>query len=173
MSSPLVTLLLLVLGLGAGVLLVGGMIYPRSWAVAAALLGVTVLGVFLPVRLRDSGRVLQAQRASSAGVYEDEARERCLQDMGRADLVESLAFAREQIPEDARFALTTHSPSLACFTLNLLPREPVRSDDFDPARDWRILDRAPPGRVDPPATGEVVAHSPSFVLVRPEAAVAE
>jgi hypothetical protein len=156
----------LVLGVGVGVLLVHGLIQTR-WALAAALVAVVLLGASLPARVRESGRILDAQRASNRGGNELAARERCLHDMGRADLVEALAFARAQIPEDARFKLRTNSPSLACFTVNLLPREPVRPADFDPARDWRILDRAPPGKVRPPGAGALV-HSPSFVLVPPD-----
>lgn len=155
MSSPLITLLLLLLGIGVAALLVGNSIPARPWALAAALVAVVLLGVYLPVRLRDSGQVLDAQRASNRGGTEQAARERCLLDMARPDLVERLALARDQIPEDARFRLNTNSPSLACFTINLLPRQPVRKKDFDPARDWRILDRAPPGdfRLVPPTGG--------------------
>jgi hypothetical protein len=149
------------------VLLVGGLIVPRSWALAAALVMVVVLGATLPARVRESGRILDAQRVANRGGFEQGARERCLLDMGRADLVEALAFAREQIPEDAHFALTTKSPSLACFTVNLLPREPVRPGGFDPARDWRILDQASPREVRRLAPTGGVVHSPSFVLVPP------
>ena len=155
MTSPPITLLLLLLGIGAGVLLVGSLVQPRAWALAAALVAVLLLAVYLPVRLRDSGRVLDAQRVSNRGGTEQAARERCLLDMGREDLVQKLALARERIPEDARFRLKTDSPSLACFTLNLLPRQPARTRDFDPTRDWRILDGAGPGgfRLVPPSGG--------------------
>ena len=155
MSSPLITLLLLVLGVGFCMLLANSLIQVRSWVLLAALVGVLLMAVYVPVGLRNSGLVLDGQRTANKGVYEEQARERCLLDMGRGDLVASLGRARAQIPEDARFSLTTHSPSLACFTLNLLPRLPVRQGDFDPTRDWRILDRAPPGKLEvvPPNSG--------------------
>jgi hypothetical protein len=172
MSSPLITFLLLMVGLAAGVLLVGGLVHQRGvaarWVGAAAIVAVAVLAAHVPAKVRDSGLVLDAQRTGNAGTSEAAARERCLHDMGRPDLVEELAFAREQIPEDARFRLRTHSPSLACFTINLLPREPVRRRDFDPARDWTILDGVPPEDASSPRN---IVHSPSFILVRPEAGV--
>jgi hypothetical protein len=161
---------LLLLGLGVAVVLVGGLIQPPSWGLAAAIVAVVVLGVFLPGRLRDSGRVLDAQRAGNAGENELAARERCLHDMGRPDLVDTLAFAREQLPEDARFLLKVHDGSLACFTLNLLPRQPVRRRDFDPNRHWLVLDRAPPKELRSVPAG-AIAHSPSFVIVPPGAGV--
>jgi hypothetical protein len=168
LSSPLITLLLLALGIAAGVLLLGSLVQWRSpagrWAVAAAIVAVAVLATHWPGKLRYSGQVLDSQRAN-AGTHEQAARERCLRDMGRPDLVEALAFAREQIPEDARFEVRTSSPSAACITINLLPREPLRTDDFDPSRDWKVLDRVPPEDASSPRN---IAHSPSFILVRPE-----
>ena len=174
MTSPLITLLLLLLGLGAGVLLVGSVFRTTSWPATAALVGVVLLAAALPVELRESSRVLNVQRVSNAGVSEPAARERCLNDMGRTDLVDALAFAREQIPEEARFSVRTTALSPACFALNLLPRLPAPPDDFDPARDWTILDHVPPETVGLPSEdgappGRYLTHSASFVLVRPGA----
>jgi hypothetical protein len=169
LGSPLITLFLLVLGLAAGVLLLATLVPWRSpagrWALATAIVAVAVLAAHWPGKLRYSGQVLDSQRAN-AGTYERAARERCLHDMGRPDLVEALAFAREQIPEEARFEVKTNSPSSACLTINLLPREPLRAEDFDPSRDWIVLDRVPP---DDASSARNIVHSPSFILVRPEA----
>jgi hypothetical protein len=174
MPSPLVTLLFLVLGLTAGVLLVGSLVQQRPvssrWVVAAAIVGVVVLAAHWPGKLRVSGQVLDAQRAGTAAINEPAARERCLHDMGRADLVDALAFARMQMPDDARFYMETDSPSLACLTINLLPREPVRRQDFDPARDWTILDGAAAREAS--TSPRHLVHSPSFILVRPNAEAA-
>jgi len=171
MTSPLITLLLLALGLTVGVLLLGSVVQQRPsagrWVVAAAIVAVVVLAAFLPSKVRNSGHALDGQRVAYAGINEPEAREHCLHDMGRNDLVEALAFTRKQMPEDARFRLKTDSPSYACFTINLLPREPVRPGDFDPARDWTILDGAAARAA--PSSPRHSVQSPSFILVRPEA----
>lgn len=185
MTSPLITLLAYALGLGAGVALLVGLLSgrppgARGWALAAVAVAVVALGAGLPAKLRDGGYVFDQQRRTYAGTDERAAREKCLNDNGRPDLVEALAFARERMPEQARFYVTsTHS--VACIMINLFPRRPVRPADLDPARDWQVLDGtipAPlqdelpdPGDADP--AGRYLVHSPSFVLVRPGEEVAE
>jgi hypothetical protein len=97
--------------------------------------------------------------------------------MGRPDLPAALAFAREQMPDGARYYARTRSPSVGCLMLNLFPREPVRSVDFDRARDWLVLDGVAPkelGTADlrdqARQTSRQVTGSPadSFVLIPPE-----
>ena len=185
MTSPLITLLAYALGLGACVALVVGLLPgrppgPRVWALAAVAVPVAALGATLPVKLRDSGHALDQQRQTYAGTAEQTAREKCLNDNGRPDLVDSLAFARERIPEDARFYVaSTHS--VACMMVNLFPRRPVRAADLDPARDWQVIDRKIPARLrgalpepgDADPAGRYLVHSPAFVLVRPGEEVTE
>lgn len=180
MSSPLITLAVLLIGLGAGVLLVASLLRGsspavHSWSLAAAIVAVVALGAYWPGKLRGSAQVLDGQRITYAATDERTAREKCLNDMGRPDLVQALAFAREQIPEDAEFAVTTNSPSVACLMINLFPRRPVAV--ADPARHWTVFDRTAPANVVEDATRQqrlpeaerrYLTHSPSFILVRPE-----
>jgi hypothetical protein len=131
-----------------------------------------VLAAGLPGKLRANLDALGVQRGANAGTYEQEAHERCLHDLGREDLVQALAFAREQLPDDARYYV--HTRSTPCVMLNLFPSEPVRARDFDASRDWLVLDdlagRDLPDGIAPAARAadRRVSFSPSFALVAPE-----
>jgi hypothetical protein len=180
MDSPLITLVAALFGLAGGVLLVSSVLAPhwaspRCWVVATSVVVLVALGVGLPGKLQASLNALDAQREASASTYEQQARERCLNDMGRADLVEALAFAREQMGDDAHYYARTKSQSVACVMLNLMPSRPVRKVDFDPADDWIVLDGVAPEQL----SGAVGArarqkdrrlrYSESFELLPPEA----
>jgi hypothetical protein len=181
-DSPAINLLTAVVGFAGAVLLLGTLLAPlwpsrQRWIAAVAVVAVVVLGVGLPGKLRSGLDGLDAQHDAYAASYEQLAHERCLRDMGRDDLPAALAFARAQIPEGARYYARTRSQSVGCLMLNLFPLEPVRSEDFDPARDWIVLDDLSPSKL---ATPELREHarrtdlrvtdtaSPTFVLVRPE-----
>lgn len=176
MSGPAIDLITAVCGLGVGVLFVAGMLQrqwatPYRWVAAALLVTVVVLAAGLPGKLRADLDALDGQRKASAGTYEQQAHERCLRDLGREDLVEALAFARERLPDDARYYVDT--PSIPCVMLNLFPSEPVRAGDFDPKRDWLVLDAAggdlPEGIASAARAAERrVSFSPSFELIAPE-----
>ena len=177
MTSPAINLLTAVCGLGVGVLFVAGLLQrgwttQYRWVAAASLVPVVVLAVGLPGKLKGDLDALNAQRRANAGVYEQQAHERCLKDLGREDLVGALAFVRERLPHDARYYVRT--PSIPCVALNLFPSELVRASDFDPRRDWLVLDRADPdelpARVESAAraTDRRVEFSPTFALVSPE-----
>jgi hypothetical protein len=184
LSSPVVTLLALVIGLGAAVALVAAITRgrfggARAWLVAVAVVAVAGLAATWPVDLRDAATGIDEQRKAHAGTAEWEARARCLSDMSRPDLVEALDFARQVMPEDARYRLPT-STSPACLVTNLLPREPVHPANVDPARDWIIHDVAVPPEVRQAAVRDAqlpetqrrfLLHPPNFVLVRPEEAL--
>lgn len=177
MSGPAINLLTAVCGLGVAVLFVAGMLQRQwrtayRWVAASLLVTVAVLAAGLPGKLRGNLDALGVQRGANAGTYEQEAHERCLRDLGREDLVEALAFAREQLPDDARYYV--HTPSTPCVMLNLFPSEPVRAGDFDARRDWLVLDdRAggdlPAGIASAARAAERrVSFSPSFALIAPE-----
>jgi hypothetical protein len=166
-----------VCGLAVGVLFVAGMMQrqwatPYRWVAASLLVAIVVLAAGLPGKLRANLDALDVQREANAGTYEQEAHERCLRDLGREDLVQALAFAREQLPDDARYYVNT--PSTPCVMLNLFPNEPVRAADFDATRDWLVLDDVAggdlPARVAPAARAAErrVSFSPSFALIAPE-----
>jgi len=176
-NAPAINLMTAVCGLGIGVLFVAGIVQRHSatahrWVAASLLVAVVVLAAGLPGKLRANLDALDAQREANAGTYEQQAHERCLHDLGREDLVRALAFARERLPDDARYYVKT--PSVPCVILNLFPSEPVRARDFDVRRDWLVLDRAAPE--DLPAgiasaaraAQRRVAFSPSFALIAPE-----
>jgi hypothetical protein len=182
LSSPAITLLTAVCGLGVGILFVAGLLqrqwpgrYP--WLAAASLVPVVVLAAGLPGKLKGNLDVLNAQRKTSAVVYEQRAHERCLQDLGRGDLVAALAFARERLPDDARYYART--PSIPCVALNLFPSELVPAGEFDPRRDWLVLDGLNPEGLPAPlasaaqATDRRITFSPSFALVAPEGVASE
>ena len=183
MDSPAINLLTAVVGFAGAVLLVGTLLTPlwpvrQRWIASVAVVAVVVLGVALPVKLKQGLDGLDAQHDAYAASYEQLAHERCLRDMGRDDLPAALAFAREQIPEGARYHARTRSQSVGCLMLNLFPREPVRSEDFDPASDWIVLDNVAPSDLATPALRRQArrtdlrvpgAASPAFILVRPEA----
>ena len=179
MTPPAINLVLALCGLAVGVLFVTGLLQrgwtsQRRWVAAASLVPVVVLAAGLPGKLKGDLDALEAQREGNAAVYEQLAQERCLRDLGRDDLLPALAFARERLPGDARYYVGT--PSIPCVTLNLMPRELVRAGDFNPARDWLVLDSAEP--FDLPSQVESAAQakdrrvefSPSFALIPPEGA---
>jgi hypothetical protein len=145
---------------------------PYRWVAASSLVAVVVLAAGLPGKVRGNIDALDAQRKANAGTYEQQAHERCLHDLGREDLVQALAFARGQLPDDARYYVATRS--IPCVMLNLFPREPVRAADFDAKRDWLVLDDAAggdlPARVAPAARAAErrISFSPSFALIAPE-----
>lgn len=137
---------------------------------------VVAIGATWPYMLRNSVRGLDLQRQAYAGSPERIAREKCLNDASRPDLVDALAFARERMPDDARFRLLSESTILPCITLNLLPRRPAPADDFDTTRDWTIWLQAVPEDVVREAVRQqqlpedrrrYLAHSSEFILVRP------
>ena len=177
MTAPALNLLAAVCGLGLGVLFVAGLLQRHGtaryrWLAAASLVPVVVLAAGLPGKLKGNLDALDAQRKAYAGVYEQQAQERCLRDLGREDLVPALASVRERMPPDARYYVKT--PSIPCVALNLFPSELVRESDFDPKRDWLVLDRAAPGELPEQvrsaarATDRREELSPSFAVVRPE-----
>jgi hypothetical protein len=178
-DDPLISLLAAVFGLAGGVLLVSSLLKPqwpgrRRWVVANSVVVLVALGVGLPGKLHASLDVLDAKHDANSMTYEQQAHERCLQDMGRADLGEALAFARRRMGEDASYYASTSSPSLACVILNLMPRRPVREVDFDPAHDWIVLDGVAPEQLGG-TLGEqarradrFVSYSDSFKLLPPE-----
>ena len=177
MSSPAITLLTAVCGLGLGVLLVAGLLQRHwtaqyRWVAAASLVPVVVLAAGLPGKLKGDLDGLNAQRKASALISEQQAHERCLKDIGREDLVDALAFARERLPGDARYYVRT--PSIPCVAFNLFPSELVPAGEFDPRRDWLVLDGLNPEGLPEPlasaaeATDRRVTFSPSFALVAPE-----
>jgi hypothetical protein len=177
--GPLITLLAAVCGLAGGVLLVSSLLRPHwpsapRWLAATSVVALVALGVGLPGKLQASLDALDVKHDTFSSTSESQARERCLRDMGRADLVEALAFARERMGEDARYHAITSAPSLACVILNLMPRRPVREVDFDPARDWIVLDGVAPEQLGG-TLGErarranrYVSYSDSFKLLPPE-----
>jgi hypothetical protein len=180
-SSPAV-LLSLALGLAAAVMLVAGMVggrWPathRSVALALVVVVVVALGAALPSLLRERVYQLNVQRTANSEAAERVARERCLNDIGRPDLVGALAFAREQIPERARFRLVTGSAVVPCVIFNMMPRRPARPQDFDPASDWTLYDRSVPltvaraARRDarrPEGERRYLAQSSTFVIAVP------
>jgi hypothetical protein len=180
-ASPLLTLVALVLGVAAAAVLVAALLRergpdPRNRSLA--LLAVAVVGcvAIWPSQLRDRAAAVDAQRQSYSGTVERVARERCLGDYSRGDLVGPVGFARDVIPEDARFRLQTDAAVLPCLTLNLLPRRPAPATDFDPSRDWTIFDRVVPGAVRaaiererrlPEGERRYLVFSPAFVIARP------
>ena len=178
MSSPALTLLTALCGLGVGVLFVAG-IFQRHWAAAyrwtaaASIVAVVVLAAGLPGKLKWQLDLLSGQRKANLNTYEQMAHERCLKDLGREDLVEALAFAREQLPDGARYHVRT--PSIPCVALNLFPSELVPLGGFDPKRDWLVLDRVDPeGPLPKPiapaarSADRRISFSPSFALIAPE-----
>jgi hypothetical protein len=181
--GPAINLLTSLLGIAGAVLLIGAALVPlwsarERWIAAVAVVTVVVLGVALPGKLRSGLEALDRQHDAYAASYEQLAHERCLRDMGRDDLPDALAFAREQIPEGARYYARTRSQSVGCLMLNLFPREPVRSQDFDSQRDWIVLDGVRPSKLATPALRRQARRtdlrdpdtaSSTFVLVRPEA----
>ena len=169
LSSSLTTLLLLLAGLVAGVVILASLLPrgPRVWLLAAVAAVFVALAAFTPGAAREGARGLDYQRTLNAGTSEIAARERCLNDIGRPELRAAAAFTRERIPEDARFLLRTNSQIRPCFTLNVLPRLPANEDDFDPERDWIVYDRAIPAGELENADRDLV-YSDTFFLVRPE-----
>src|SRR5215216_4449601 len=94
LTSSLATLLALLLGLGAAVLVVGSLLGrsvpdARRWTLAAVVITVVGLGATLPAKLRDTANALDSQRKGYAGTDERTAREKCLKDMNRPDLVDA------------------------------------------------------------------------------------
>ena len=184
MNSPLLTLLALVVGLSAAVALVVAVTHGRSggtraWLTAVAVVAVASLAATWPPGLRDAAYGVDQQRKLYAGMAEWEARSRCRSDMSRTDLVAALTFAGEVMPENARYLLP-RSTSPACLVTNLLPRVPVRRDDFDPRRDWTIYDVDIPSDLRlaaqreqqlPQAQRRYLLHNATFVLVRPDEAL--
>ena len=127
----------------------------------------------LPGKLKGDLDGLNAQRKANALVYEQRAHERCLQDLGRADLVAALAFARERLPDDARYYART--PSIPCVAFNLFPSELVPAGEFDPGRATGSCSTAwiPKGSPAPlasaaRATDRRATFSPTFAVVAPE-----
>jgi hypothetical protein len=176
-TSPAINLFTALCGLGLGIVLVAGLLQRHStaqsrWVAAASLVSVVVLAAGLPGKLNGDLNTLRAERRANTSVSEQQAHERCLRDLGRGDLVDALAFTRERIPGDARYYVRT--PSIPCVAFNLFPSELVRVTDFDPRRDWLVLDRANlddlPEEVQSAAraTDRRVEFSPSFALVAPE-----
>lgn len=182
MSSPLYFLLTALVGLGAAVFLLSDVakrFRPARdrWILSAAVVGVVVLAASVPGKLHSSTRVLNEQRKLYRETGEDTARARCLNDMNRPDLVESLEFARQTIPGDAGFVVKTSAQSIACIMDNLFPRRPVREWEYDPASHWIVLDAVAPDQVSPDLgairdaaldESRHVTHPPSLILVRPE-----
>jgi hypothetical protein len=171
LTSPLTTLLILVVGLGVAAVLVVSLLPgwrgARAWLPATLAVVVTALIATAPGAARDGVRGLQYQRTLNANLAEITARERCLNDIGRPDLVAAVALTRERLPEDARFRLETGSQIRPCFTLNVLPRLPVPEGDFDPRQDWIIYDCTAPPDVLDDADPDLVLDD-AFVLVPPE-----
>lgn len=177
MSSPALTLLTAVCGLGVGVLFVAGLLQRHwtvryRWVAAASLVPVVVLAAGLPGKLKGDLDALNGQRKGNALVSEEQAHSRCLRDLGRGDLVDALAFARQRMPDDARYYVRT--PSIPCVAFNLFPSELVRATDFDPRRDWLVIDGTNLEGLPEPlasaarATDRRVEFSPTFALVAPE-----
>jgi hypothetical protein len=144
---------------------------------AAAVLSALALAVPLPAALGDRLWGLDQQRRAGAGVIERTAREKCMLDFGRSDLVGFVEFVKRQMPPDATFALKP-AGMLPCLSLNLAPRTPTYGERADPRRDWLIYDREVPDEVRRAAGRErslpepqrhYLEFSGSFVLVRPTA----
>jgi hypothetical protein len=145
LTSPLVTMVALLIGLGGAVVILASLLAGRrprlqTWMLAAVAVTVAALAVTWPAKLRDSANVLNVQRHDFSGTSEAAARERCLNDIGRPDLVEALSVARRYMPPDAEFVVSSNSPVVSCLVVNMLPRRPVRSSDFDPAVHWALFD---------------------------------
>ena len=86
MSSPAITLLTAVCGLGLGVLFVAGLLQRHwapqyRWVAAASLVPVVVLAAGLPGKFKGNLDAFNAQRKTSALVSEQQAHERCLKDL--------------------------------------------------------------------------------------------
>lgn len=187
MTSSLVTSLAFILGLGAAALIVASLLggqRPRAqtWALAALAVTVAVLAVGWPGKLRDSAKVLNDQRKSYAATSEPVAKQKCLNDIGRPDLVEALAAAREWMPEDAEYVVSSNTPVVPCLIMNMFPRRPLRSADFDPERHWALFDGTGPEDVKAKAERQAglndsarryLAVSDSLILARPESEVSE
>jgi len=183
LSSPLITLLAIAAGLGVAVVLVVALLSDavprrRAWALAATIVAfVAVAASWLPA-FRDRAYGLDQQRKAAAGTVERVARERCALDQGRTDLPAAFQFARQQIPEDARFLVRPAGRILPCLMLNVIPRVPASPDDFDAGRDWVIWDQPPPpvarrARRElalPEAERRYLTNGSMFVIVRPEEA---
>ena len=179
LDSPVITLLAALCGLGLALAVVSALLQPQwparnRWAVAASVVAVVVLGVALPTKLQGSLNSLNAQRHVYAGTYERQAHERCLNDMGRPDLIGPLAAARKRIGEDGRYYARTTARSIACLIFNMFPSAPVAAPDL--ARDWILLDSVQPEQLEPglrevaQRRGIQLRKSPSFILVPPERA---
>lgn len=185
MTSSLVTSLAYILGLGAAALIVASLLggeRPRAqtWALAAAAVAVAVLAVGWPGKLRDSGKVLNDQRKTYAPTSEPVAKQKCLNDIGRPDLVEALAAARERMPEDAEYVVNSNTPVVPCLIMNMFPRRPLRSVDFDPERHWALFDGTAPEGVTTEAGRQAALAEPArryltvseaLILARPESEV--
>jgi hypothetical protein len=183
-DTPAINLITALCGLAGAMLIASTFIRPESparrrWVASAVLVVVVVLGVALPGKLRGDLNALDSQHDAYGSTYEQLAHERCLRDMGREDLQAALAFARERIPDDATYYARTRSQSVACVMLNLFPREPVTRSDFDPARDWLVLDDVDASRLGSTALGERARHSDfavpgspseSFLVIPPDGA---
>lgn len=184
LASPPVGFLFLLIGLAGGVLLAAALLPAtvagvRKWTIALVIVLVGAVGVTVPSMARNGWNALGQQRQAYAGNTEERTREKCLNDFSRPDLVAALRFAREQMPENARFLWRGNSP-IACIAFNLLPRRPALPDDFDPDRDWTVFDRAVPEDVAraaqrdqrrPVGERQYLVLTPAFVLVRPRSEV--
>jgi hypothetical protein len=179
-DSPLINLFTALCGLAIGVLVMSSVLAPhwpvaRRWVVATSAVVFVVLGVGLPSKLHASLDLLDGQHDTNSKTYEQQAQERCLNDMGRPDLAAALAFARDKMGGNAHYYAQTSSRSLACIVVNLMPSRPVRLADFDPARDWIVLDGVAPDQLGPELADEArqkdrfLSYSDSFSLLPPEA----
>jgi hypothetical protein len=179
LHSPLINLFTAACGLTIGVLVVSGMLadrWPvaRRWVVATSAVIFVALGVGLPEKLHAQLDLLDGQHDTNSMTYEQQAHERCLNDMGRPDLAAALAFARDKMGDDAHYYAQTSSRSLACIVVNMMPSRPVRLADFDPARDWIVLDGVAPDQLGPELAAQArqqdrfLSYSDSFRLLPPE-----
>jgi len=179
-TSPLVTLIGLTAGIAIAIAVVRTLWPQRgaaAWTSAAAVVAAAALSVNVLPLLRDRLVELDAERTAYAGTIERLARQRCTLDASRPDLSPALDFARDQIPEDARYRVE-NTTVLPCIALDLQPRLPVDPDTFDPARDWTIFDLPTPAQLRraakdeglPPAERRFLSTGSGLVLQRPEPA---
>jgi hypothetical protein len=142
---PLLSLVLLTGGVALGALVLRAFL-PMSFVNAAAAMALIVLGVPLAATLGERAYGVDYQRRTLSTFIERTAREKCLADLSRPDVVGYVSYIQAHVPPDATYLLAPRSRLGPCLALNLLPRRPVPRGRFDDARDWLILEGRVPRR---------------------------
>ena len=131
---PLLSLLLLTGGVAVGTLVLRAFL-PMRFVKAAAVTAVVLVGVPLAATLGGRAYEVDSQRRTASTFIERTARQKCLADLSRGDLVGFFSgYIEANVPADATYLLAPASTLAPCIALNLLPRLPVPRSTFDGAR---------------------------------------